>query len=322
MRFLFDPLQGEDWRTWWEARDETVTEAAVSIALVIVVIIFLRIAFRRVLGRFMAGAVKRAESTKPARDPEAIKRRAETIQGTIHWAMDIVIFSIAAALVLGELGFNVTALVAGFGVVGIAVGFGAQTFVKDVINGFFILAEDQYRIGDVVRVGDVSGSGTAGLVEDISPRRTVLRDLDGTVHFIPNSAIVMASNMTLGFSRINMNVGVAYKEDLEKVIPLINEVCRELQSRFPGDMIAAPEVLRVDALGDSSVDIKVYGDVRIGEQWRLMGELRRMLKNRFDQEGIEIPFPHRTVYQRSEDGTTATLVIGGDVSNGGNSDDD
>ncbi len=180
--------------------------------------------------------------------------------------------------------------------------------MKDVINGFFILAEDQYRIGDVVRIGDVSGGGTVGVVEDISPRRTVLRDLDGTVHFIPNSAVVMASNMTMGFSRINMNVGVAYKEDLNRVIALINEVCDELMADFPGAMTTAPRVLRVDALGDSAVEIKILGDVRIGEQWNLMGELRLRLKNRFDKEGIEIPFPHRMVLQRLENGTSNLVV--------------
>lgn len=310
MRFLFDPLKGEDWRSWWSARDESIVETLVAIALVVVAIVVVRLIARRIMRRLMAALVQRAEGVKPSRDPEGIKRRAETIEKTTGWAMDIVLFTIASSLVLGELGFNVTALVAGFGIVGVAIGFGAQTFVKDVINGFFILAEDQYRIGDVVRLGDVGGSGPSGVVEDISPRRTVLRDLDGTVHFVPNSAIVIASNMTMDFSRINMNVGVAYKENLEEVIPLINKVCEELQADYPDDITTPPVVLRVDALGESSVDIRIMGNVRMGQQWRLMGELRRRLKNRFDAEGIEIPFPHRTVFQKSDDGSTATLMVG------------
>ncbi len=311
--FLFDPRMLDDWSHWWDAHDEATTAAFVAIAIVIVGVIIVRFIIRRVLHRLMVTLVARAESVKPPRDPEAIKRRAGTLEVTIFWALDIVVFTVAIGLVLGKLGFNVTALVAGFGIVGIAIGFGAQTFVKDVINGFFILAEDQYRIGDVVQIGDVGGSGTAGIVEDISPRRTVLRDLNGTVHFIPNSAVVMASNMTMGFSRINMNVGVAYKEDLNRVIAVINEVCDELLADFPGSMTTAPRVLRVDALGDSSVEIKIFGDVRMGEQWKLMGELRLRLKNRFDKEGIEIPFPHRTIFQRSENGAS-NFVVGVDSS--------
>jgi small conductance mechanosensitive channel len=296
--FLFDPLRGEDWREWWETHDERIAEGLLSIGVILIALIVIHFVVRQVLKRTLSRVVSRAEHRKRGVDPEAIRRRAGTLETTFAWGLDIVLFAVGAGLVLGELGFNVTALVAGFGIVGIAVGFGAQTFVKDVINGFFILAEDQYRIGDVIKVGDVTGAGVAGVVEDINPRRTVLRDLDGNVHFVPNSAIVVATNMTMDFSRINLNVGVAYKEDLERVIPIINDVCDGLMRDFPNAMAVPPSVFRVDALGDSSVDIKVLGDVRIGEQWAMMGELRRRIKNRFDAEGIEIPYPHRTVFTR------------------------
>jgi small conductance mechanosensitive channel len=298
MYLLFDALDSDDWRRWWEDHDEQIVEGLLSVGVVLLALLVIRFLVRQLLKRALARVVHRAERKQRGRDPEAIRRRAGTLQTTFSWALDIVLITLGSGLVLGELGFNVTALVAGFGIVGVAVGFGAQTFVKDVINGFFILAEDQYRIGDVIKVGDVSGAGIAGVVEDINPRRTVLRDLDGNVHFVPNSAIQVATNMTMDFSRINLNVGIAYKEDLERVIPIVNDVCEDLLRDFPEAMTTAPSVLRVDALGDSSVDVKILGDVRIGEQWALMGELRRRIKNRFDAEGIEIPYPHRTVFTR------------------------
>lgn len=305
--FLFDVLSGDDWRAWWAEHDAPIAGVALSVGVVLLALVVVRMLIRQFIKRALGRVVGRAILKPRGRDPEAIRRRAGTLETTFAWGLDIALFTFGAGLVLGELGFNVTALIAGFGIVGIAIGFGAQTFVKDVINGFFILAEDQYRIGDVIRVGDISGGGIVGVVEDINPRRTVLRDLDGSVHFIPNSAVQVATNMTMDFSRINLNVGVAYHEDLERVIPIINEVCEGLQRDFTDSIATAPRVLRVDALGESSVDIKIVGDVRIGEQWKLMGELRRRLKNRFDAEGIEIPYPHRTVFHRAD----TPLVAGG-----------
>lgn len=295
--FLFDPLKRSDWSDWWAQHDEGIGSAVLSVAIIVVALVVVRIILRTALHRTLRTVVARSMAMKAGGNVEALTRRAGTLETTFAWAADIVLLAIGSGLALSELGFNVTALIAGFGIVGIAVGFGAQTFVKDVINGFFILVEDQFRIGDVVQVGDI-----AGVVEDINPRRTVLRDLDGNVHFVPNSAIVVATNMTMGFSRINLNVGVAYKESIDRVIEVTNDVCQELARDFPGDMTEPPRVLRVDNLGDSAVEVKVMGDVRIGQQWALMGELRRRLKNRFDDEGIEIPFPHRTVYHHLEEG--------------------
>jgi len=222
-----------------------------------------------------------------------VKQRAQTLERTIDWTMDALLLFLAAGLVLAELGFNITTMIAGFGIIGIGIGLGAQTLVKDVINGLFILVEDQYGVGDVVSI-----AGVTGVVEEINPRRTVLRDLDGNVHTVPNSAINVTTNLTQTFSRINLDVEVAYEESIDRVIEVINDVCQGLGSDYPGDVTKTPEVLRVDALADSGVVIKILGDVRIGTQWMLMGELRRRLKNRFDEEGIEIPYPHRTMVQK------------------------
>ena len=180
-----------------------------------------------------------------------------------------------------------------FGIAGIAVGFGAQYLIRDLIAGVFITIENQYRVGDVARIADI-----AGLVEDITLRKTVLRDLDGIVHHVPNGEIRVASNYTRHFSRVNLNVSVAYGTDLDHAIDVINRVGRELvEDKDWSDRIkTTPQVLRVDNLGDSGIDIKILGDVKPLEQWAVMGELRLRLKKAFDNEGIEIPWPHTKIY--------------------------
>ena len=157
----------------------------------------------------------------------------------------------------------------------------------------FILIEDQYGIGDVVKVG-----GIAGLVEEVNLRRTVLRDLDGVVHYVPNSEIGTASNFTKEYSRVNLNVSVGYGEDLERVIEVTNRICKKMfeEKEWREKIIKVPQVLRVDALGESGIDIKILGDTRPSMQWDVMGELRKRIKTVFDQEGIEIPWPHMKVY--------------------------
>ncbi|SVC12570.1 uncharacterized protein METZ01_LOCUS265424, partial [marine metagenome] len=181
----------------------------------------------------------------------------------------------------------------GFGIAGIAVGFGAQYLVRDLIAGVFILAENQYRTGDVVTV-----AGTSGLVESINLRRTVLRDLDGQVIVIPNGEISVAFNKTKYWSRVNLDIGVAYKEDVDRVVEVLNEVGEEIAADpYYGLMlITPPQVLRLDSLDDSAVTFKMLGDCKPMKQWEITGEMRKRIKIRLDNEGIEIPFPHQTVY--------------------------
>ena len=224
---------------------------------------------------------------------EEIKQRANTMSSMLVKIGLGIIVILALITILSELGVNITALLAGVGIIGIAIGFGAQSLIKDYISGIFILLEDQYDIGDVVKV-----AGIAGLVEEVGLRRTVLRDLDGIVHSIPNSEITTASNFTKGYSRVNLNISVAYGEDLDRVIKVINKVCQEM-AEDPGwkaDILSTPQVLRVDNLGDSGIEIKILGDTMPIRQWAVMGELRLRLKRAFDAEGIEIPWPHTKVY--------------------------
>lgn len=222
-----------------------------------------------------------------------MKKRSQTISRVITNTIGIMLGLIVLFTILGQVGVNIGPALASLGILGLAVSFGAQTLIKDLINGLFILMEDQYGIGDVVRV-----AGISGLVEDVNLRRTVLRDLDGVVHHIPNSEIAVASNLTKEYSRVNLNISVSYREDLDRVIDVINRICTAMvkEQQWKEKIIKAPQVLRVDALGESGIEIKILGDTRPSMQWEVMGELRKRIKREFDQEGIEIPWPHMKVY--------------------------
>lgn len=224
---------------------------------------------------------------------DEIKKRADTLSGVLVASLQGVLIAVIFFMMLSEIGLNIAPMIAGVGVVGIAVGFGAQSLVKDIISGLFILLENQYRKGDVVRVASASG-----VVEDINLRRTLLRDLDGIVHSVPNGEITVASNFTRGYSRVNLNISVGYNEDLDRAIAVINKVGKELAEdpAWAPHILKAPQVLRVDNLGDSGIDIKVVGDTKPIQQWAIMGELRLRIKKVFDQEGIEIPWPHTKIY--------------------------
>lgn len=224
---------------------------------------------------------------------EVEKRRA-TLNRLIISLGFLVVVIISAILILAELGIDIAALLVGFGVVGIAVGFGAQSLVKDLIAGFIILLENQYNVGDVVRIADIAGG-----VEGFSIRRTLLRDLDGTLHFVPNGEIRVTSNLTKMWSRAHLNISVAYKEDVDRVMSVIRKTWEEMAEDpdwKPLLISKTPWLLRVDAFGDSGVVIKVVGETQPIKQWDVMGELRRRIKREFDEQGIEIPWPHTKVY--------------------------
>jgi small-conductance mechanosensitive channel len=224
---------------------------------------------------------------------EGMRKRADTLQRVFTGFGRVTIVLLVILLVLSELNIPIGPILAGFGVAGIAVGFGAQYLIRDLIAGIFILMENQYRVGDVARVADI-----AGLVEEVNLRKTVLRDLDGIVHHVPNGEIKVASNFTRHFSRVNLNISVAYGTDLDHAIRVINRIGEELAAdpNWSWRIKTTPKVLRVDNLGDSGIDLKILGDVKPIEQWNVMGELRYRIKNAFDAEGIEIPWPHTKVY--------------------------
>jgi len=239
------------------------------------------------------GIEKAVQRSRGDQTEEEVKKRAETLSGVLVASLQAVIIAVVFFMMLSDVGLNIAPMIAGVGVVGIAIGFGAQSLVKDIIAGLFVLLENQYRRGDVVKIAD-----TSGLVEDINLRRTLLRDLDGIVHSVPNGEIRVASNFTKGYSRVNLNISVGYNEDLDRAIAVINRVGKELAEdpAWSSQILKPPQVLRVDNLGDSGIDIKVTGDTMPIQQWAIMGELRLRIKKAFDQEGIEIPWPHTKVY--------------------------
>ncbi len=224
-------------------------------------------------------------------------KRATTLSRVLIRSVDGTAFLLVGIVALGEAGFQLGPLIAGAGVVGIAIGFGAQTLVKDVLGGLFVLLENQYTTGDVVNIAGIGGS-----VEEINLRRTVLRDIDGILHTVPNGDVRVSSNLTRSFARVNLDVEVGYGENLDHVRAVLDAVGAELaaDADWAEKILEAPKVLRVNSLGSSGIEIKVLGTVRPMKQWEVTGELRKRVKEAFDREGIEIPFPHRVVIVREE----------------------
>ena len=267
---------------------------------------------------FIGGIVKAlldreaTEGTAQELSAVELKKRMDTLDDLGTHAVQFFIVMIAGLMVLGKLGLDIGPAVAGLGVIGIAVGFGAQALVRDYLTGALILVENQYSKGDVVRVAGVSGT-----VEDFNLRRTTLRDIDGVVHTIPNGEIKVASNLTRVWARINQDVTVAYGTDMEKAIAVVDAVGREMADDplWKRRILEAPRVERVEALGEYGVTLKILGSVRAQEQWAAGGEFRKRLLAGLQANGIEIPRPQRVVLSRdpgalSEAGLSATSLDG------------
>jgi len=209
-------------------------------------------------------------------------------------------------MILSEIGLMIGPILAGAGIVGLAVGFGGQYLIRDIISGLFIILENQYRVGDVVNF-----DGTGGLVEDISIRKTTLRDLDGTVHHVPHGEIKKVANLSKSYSRVNLNIGIAYNSNLEHVINVVNQTGNELAEdpQWKEFITKAPQFLRVDNFADSSIIIKILGETQPIKQWEVSGELRKRIKTAFDREGIEIPFPQVVIHQAKQQSTDSRAIV-------------
>jgi len=260
----------------------------------IVVILIGGFLIYRLGGRIIEKLVRRAVKGNRFSTSEAEKKREDTLINVFVFILKLSIWAVLVLSILSEIGFDIGPFLAGAGIVGIALGFGAQYVVRDFLAGIFIILENQYRIGDVICVGNICGT-----VEDINLRVTILRDAEGAVHHIPNGEIKIATNKSKEFARINLKVGVAYDAELEKVIEVANRVGKELaeDAAWKDKILKAPEFVRVDDFADSAVIIRISGEVKPLEQWNVLGELRKRLKIAFDKEGIEIPFPQLVVRQ-------------------------
>lgn len=267
-----------------------LSEGGLKIVLILLVIVIVHYFGRRILDKIVRRVIDQSDYGSAA----AERKREDTLIRIFHTTIAVILWTIGIIMILSEFGVDVGPLVAGAGLVGIAVGFGAQYLVRDVISGLFIILENQYRVGDVVELEGVSGN-----VEDITLRKTVVRDLDGAVHHIPNGEIKKSSNLSKDFARINIDIGVAYESDISQVERVINQVGLEL-SKDPDwspRIKKAPEFVRINSFGDSAINIKILGDVEPQEQWAVAGEFRKRLKVAFDKEGINIPYPHTVVKQ-------------------------
>ncbi len=234
---------------------------------------------------------RRVEEDESLDASEAIKR-VDTITGIVHGLLNIILWSIFVLILLSKFNINIAPILASAGILGLAVGFGAQELVRDFISGFFILLEDQIRTGDMAIIND-----TTGIVEKIELRTVTLRDPSGVVHIFQNGKINSLSNMTKEWSAIVLEIGVAYKEDIDRVMEIMKEVGAQLRAGEEGrHMIDDIEIWGLDEFGDSAITIKMLIKTRPMKQWRVKREYQRLLKIRFDAEGVEIPFPHITFY--------------------------
>lgn len=260
----------------------------------IAVIIVLAFILNRVLQKIVVKAVRASVKSDENTSPDAEKKREDTLIRIFNRALSILILVIAIMMVLGEAGVEVGPLIAGAGIVGLAVGFGGQYLIRDIITGLFLMLENQYRIGDVVTI-----EGFSGAVQDISLRKTTLRDLNGTVHHIPHGSITKVSNQSKDFARVNLDMGVGYKTDIRLLETVINKTGIELAAdpAFSEAIISPPKFIRINEFADSAIIVKILGDTRPLMQWEVAGELRRRLKEAFDREGIEIPFPQRVIHK-------------------------
>ena len=229
------------------------------------------------------------EAIATRQDSREDSQRIRTLSRAVRYGLTVAVSAVTALLILGELGISVAPILGAAGVVGIALGFGAQSLVKDYFSGFFLLLENQIRIGDVVEAG-----GKAGLVEELTLRYLRLRDYDGNVHYIPNGSITVVTNMSLDFAYAVVDVGVAYGEDIARVIGVMRAVGETLRNDevFAGKMLDAIEIAGVDKWADSAVVIRCRFKVAPLEQWNVRREFLQRLKAAFDAESIEIPFPH------------------------------
>jgi len=225
---------------------------------------------------------------------EERENRAKTLLGVFNNVTNLLIIGGGVVMLLAEIGYSVMPLLGGAAVLGLAVAFGAQSLIKDYFTGFMVLFEQQYLINDVIKIGD-----TAGQVERITLRMTVLRDMEGRVHFIPHGQIATVTNLTHGWSRAVFEIGVAYKERVDQVIEVLKMLADQLRQEeaYRFLILNEPVMLGVDSLANSAVIIKFYIQTRPLQQWVVKREMLRRIKNEFDRLGIEIPFPHVTVYQ-------------------------
>ena len=238
--------------------------------------------------------IRKAIASDHYASAKAEKMREDTLISILNAILKVSIWLFGSMLVLAQLGVNIGPLIAGASIAGIAIGFGAQTVVRDFVSGIFIILENRYRVGDVIKL-----AGITGTVEAITVRQTIVRDYEGSKHFIPNGAIEVASNLSMDYSNLILNIDISYDADIERVKEVIDVVGRRLaeDSEYKKLIIETPAFLRIQDFGAHSVVVRVAGRLKPGTQWQIAGVMRLRLKEAFDKNGIEIPYQQLVVHQ-------------------------
>ena len=288
----------EWWQTVQDLWDVWIVQTAIQIALVLIIGFVLTRLLRRITTKV---GNKVSQDTTPIR----ALQRTETLTRVLSSAGIVVIWVMGTFYILGAIGANLAPLLASVGIIGLAVGFGAQNLVRDVVSGFFILLEDQFGVGDIIEINEVA----SGKVEILTLRVTGMRALDGTMHFVANGEITHIANRSKDWARAVVDVGVAYKENSEKVRRTLERVSLTTKEddQLGRAMYAAPEILGIEVLADSEVTWRVVVDTTPGKQWEVGRALRERIKAAFDEDGIEIPFPHQVTISAEENGAKTTV---------------
>ncbi len=287
---------------WWETVqdlwDVWIIQTALQVAMVLIVAFVLTRLLRRVTTKV---GQKVSQDTTPIR----ALQRTETLTRVLSSAGIVVIWVMSTFYILAAIGTDLRPLLASVGIIGLAVGFGAQNLVRDVVSGFFILLEDQYGVGDIIEINEVA----SGKVETLTLRVTGMRALDGTMHFVANGEITHIANRSKDWARAVVDVGVAYKESSEKVRRTLEKVSLSTKedNQLGRAMYAAPEILGIEVLADSEVTWRVVVDTKPGKQWEVGRALRERIKAAFDEDGIEIPFPHQVTISAEDNGAKTTI---------------
>jgi small-conductance mechanosensitive channel len=283
-----------------------LTQWILKDGLRIVLILILTIVLIKIVQAINSRLFRRFRKDKQESDEE-FKKRIDTLSSIAGSILTICVIIVAIITIMGQLDIPIGPVLASAGIVGVALGFGAQHIVRDVISGFFILLDDQIRVGDVVQI-----SGKGGLVERVNLRMTILRDLAGNVHYVRNGEIDVVTNMTKEYSRYVFDIGVAYREDVDDVIEVIKEVDNNLRNdpQFKNDILEPIEILGLDQFADSAIIIKARTKTKPIKQWAVGREFNRRLKRTFDERDIEIPFPHVTLYMgQDKDGQSPPVPV-------------
>jgi moderate conductance mechanosensitive channel len=277
---MIDWIDTETFRAWLPE-----LKAALRILIILVAAWVAQMVVRRVVRRIRIHFAARANGEEA--------KRIETLGRVIRYTLTVLMLLVAGMLILNEVGVSIAPILGAAGVVGVAVGFGAQSLIKDYFTGFFLLVENQIRVGDVVEIADKTG-----LVEEITLRRVRLRGYDGSVHYVSNGLITTVTNMSTEFAQAVIDVGIAYKADIDAAFDVIRQVARDMRAhpQFTPRILDDLDLAGVESLADSAVVIRCRIKVLPLEQWSVRREFNKRVKEALDRAGIEIPFPHRTIY--------------------------